>query len=353
MKQFFFHLLIASVATATTYAQDTLVFKNGDVLTGKILKQDAEHVQFTSESFGSVNLKASDISEIRIETPKAAPAGQPTAKQPETEAALPEKPVDEKSAATLKAYSAAEILDQMSQVGGKAKATPQAPSKWTGQAGLAIAMREKTDSNSTGTYKEDQFKTYRLYGHVNWKGDKNNLKWNWTYRYSEDETKKRDDYLNLSQKYNHDLKGGIYAEAKSVYQHDYNRNIDNEYLQTAEIGKKWFQLPRFAFSTSMGGGYHLYERNMSEETARVGEPKFIFDESLEWKLINSLTLFQKYTHLGDMEAYHFVFSSGVENTIIRDLFLRLEYRLDRDTETSYDDRGYYDKALLTSLLYKF
>ena len=51
--------------------------------------------------------------------------------------------------------------------------------------------------------------------------------------------------------------------------------------------------------------------------------------------------------------YHFVFIAGLENKLIRDLFLRLEYRLDRDTEVFYNDRGYYDKALLTSLLYKF
>ena len=45
--------------------------------------------------------------------------------------------------------------------------------------------------------------------------------------------------------------------------------------------------------------------------------------------------------------------AGLENKLIRDLFLRLEYRLDRDTEVFYNDRAYYDKALLTSLLYKF
>ncbi len=92
---------------------------------------------------------------------------------------------------------------------------------------------------------------------------------------------------------------------------------------------------------------------MTGNPEKTSEPKFIFDESLEWTLVNSLTLFQKYTHLGDLENYHFIFSSGLENKLIRDLFLRLEYRIDSDTETAYDDNGYYDKALLTSLLYKF
>lgn len=375
MKQASLHFLIAIVATASAFAEDTVVFKNGDVLTGTILKQDVEHVQFQSEAFGSVSLNMADIAELRNGLPEqaevAVPAETPT---PQTE------PTPKTESATQEAVDLSQLYSDLfsSETAPQAAATPEpapapepqttvaqapaaipppaappkAPSKWTGQAGLAIAMREKTYSNSAGVYKEEKFETYRLYGHVNWKGEKNNLNWNWNYRYSEDEDRIRDDYFNITQKYNHTLKGGYYAEAKTVYQRDYNRRIDNEYLQTAEIGKKWFQNPNFKFSTSIGGGYHKYERTASEPTT-ISEPKFIFDESLEWTLVNSLTLFQKYTHLGDLEKYHFVFSSGLENKLIRELFLRLEYRIDSDTETTYDDNGYYDKALLTSLLYKF
>lgn len=348
MNRFFFPLLIVSIAAATASAEDTLVFKNGDVLTGTILKQDAEHVQFTSGSFGSVSLNTSDIKAILMESPEAGEAARPAKTIAPEPATAPQATTPAPQTAPQTAAAPTPAPQPVT-----VPTTAEAGSEWTGQAGLAIAMREKTDSNSTGVYREDEFRTYRLYGHVNWKGVKNRLNWNWTYRYSEDETKKRDDYLNLSQKYNHNLKDGYYAEAKTVYQQDYNRNIDNEFLQTAEIGKKWFVLPRFKFSTSIGGGYHQYERSLLGDTTLTSEPKFIFDESMEWKLINSLTLFQKYTHLGDLEEYHFVFSSGLENTLIRNVFLRLEYRLDRDTDTTYDDRGYYDKALLTSLLYKF
>lgn len=320
MRRLIFHFLIVSLATATAGAQDVLVFKNGDVLRGTILKQDEKTLVFSSGSVGSVTLHRSDIAEIRSDEAGASPA-----------TSIPE------------AVSAAQTDVQPAE----------APKQWTGQAGLAMALREKTDSNDTGVYNDDEFKSYRLYGNVNWTGEKNTLKWNWTYRYSEDETKKRDDYLNITQKYNRSIKRGFYTEAKTVYQSDYNRGIDNEYLQTAEIGKTWYQQPRFKFSTSFGGGYHIYERNLPGENVRTGEPKFIFDESLEWTLINSLTLFQKYTHLGDLDAYHFVFSSGLENRLIQNLFLRMEYRIDRDTDTTYDGKGYYDKALLTSLLYKF
>ncbi len=326
MRKQILQILAALFVTTTVFAQDTIVFKNGDVLTGKIIKQDAEHVHFETDSFGSISLNRPDIAEVRIGISETGGVFIPAKAIPPQEAidvpqpSLPADPPPEQ----------------------------QKPSQWSGLAGLQIAMRE----NSTTT-KEDKYQTYRIYGHVNWKGEKNSLNWKWTYRYSEDETRVRDDFFNVTQKYNHVLKNGYYAEAKTVYQQDYNRNIDNEYLQTAEIGKKWFNRPKLKFSTSIGGGYHVYERNLSGVSTTTSQPKFIFDESIEWTLINSLTLFQKYTHLGDLDNFQFIFSSGLENKLIRDVFLRLEYRLDRDTETINDDKSYYDRALLTSILYKF
>ena len=194
---------------------------------------------------------------------------------------------------------------------------------------------------------------------MDWHNERNKLRWEWTYRYTRDEIKTQDDYLNLTQQYSHDFSKNYFTTAKTMYQRDYRRQIENEFLQTAELGIKWFDADVFKFSTSAGGGYHAYNRNkqsgttQADETMSIEEPKFIFDQSLRWQVTDPLTLIQKYTHLGNLTNYHFVFIAGLENKLIRDLFLRLEYRLDRDTEVFYDDRGYYDKALLTSLLYKF
>ena len=199
MKKHIHYLLAALFATTTVFAQDTIVFKNGDVLTGTIIKQDSKHVHFETGSFGSVTLNTPDIAEIRIGTTE---------------------------------QRGEDIATETVPTPQKIGASPQVPNPWSGQAGVAIAMREKTLSDSTGVYSEEKYETYRLYGNVNWKGLKNNLDWNWTYRYSEDETKIRDDYLNITQKYNYNFKSSYYAEAKTVYQRDYNRNIENEYLQS-------------------------------------------------------------------------------------------------------------------------
>jgi hypothetical protein len=321
-------LFLISIGLSQVLA-DTLIFKNGDQLNGKIIKRDPAHILFESSRFGTLELNSADLSEIRTES--VPPIPPPPATPP-----APPPPEKKKLAK---------------------KEPPKKKSKWSGQAGLAIAMREKNNTrirNGTPKTTFDSYETYRVYGHVDWKGIKNTLNWKWIYRYSRDETKKRDDFFNLTQKYNHHFeKSPFYVEAKTIYQRDYNRGIRNEYLQTAELGRNWFNHSKFTLKTSIGGGYHSYDRLLPEGDRIIREPKFVIDESIRWQMLNSLALFQKYSHLGNFQDYQFAFSAGIENKLIQDLFLRFEYRLDRDTETSYDDTAFYDKALLTSLLYKF
>jgi hypothetical protein len=334
-----FHLIPLLFAAAIGYAQDTVVLNNGDILTGKILEQTADHIYFKSTAFGSVSLNPKDIAEIRINIEELGEFTVPT------EVISPDKPVVESPVVP-------KVAKKTHSPKAKTKATKM--KQWSGQAGLAVALRESNTLRRQGdklVEKDEEFESYRVYGNVKWKGEINKLDWNWTYRYSRTDVRVNDDFLNLTQNYQHDFSKKYYAAAKSLYQRDFRRGIENEYLQTAELGVKWFESPKFKFSTSVGAGYHNYERLQNKYSD--AKTKFILEESIRWQMINSLTLFQKYSHLGDVKDYHFVFTSGLENKLIRDVFLRLEYRLDRDTEVNYDDKSYYDKALLTSLLYKF
>jgi hypothetical protein len=337
-------VFIVLALTGYAFAQDTILLNNGDILTGKILQQNVDSVYFKSSAFGSVSLQAKDIREIRFETEGLGEVVVPADAVP-VEPAPPAAPDPSRFVGPLPASS------ELNET--------QKESKWTGQAGLSIARRESTQSDFNGETGTDKYETYRVYGNVDWQSEKNKLRWDWTYRYTKDEIQTQDDYLNLTQQYSHDFSNRYFATAKSMYQRDYRRQIENEYLQTAEIGIKWFDADAFKFSTSAGGGYHTYDRNkqtgstLANENLSVEEAKFIFDQSLRWQVTDPLTLIQKYTHLGNLTNYHFVFIAGLENKLIRDLFLRFEYRLDRDTEVFYNDRAYYDKALLTSLLYKF
>lgn len=327
MKKILLYLTFI-ISANNAIAKDTVELANGDVLTGTVLQQTAHHIYFKSPIFGTVSLSTRDVLNVTLdakEISKNIPTAEPISqKLPQPQAQPPMAPSKEKN-------------------------------QWSGQAGMAIAMREsntfRRTSSDTFSDKTETFESYRLYGHLKWNGKRNNLKWNWTYRYSRSDLRKNDDYLNLTQNYQHKFTPKYFTSAKTVFQKDYRRGINNEFLQTAEIGIQWVDQPKLKFSTSIGGGYHQYDRMGNSYSE--GNGRFTLDESIRWQMINSLTLFQKYTHLGGLKQFHFVFTSGLENKLIRDVFIRMEYRLDRDTDVDYDDRGYYDKALLTSILYKF
>ena len=142
-----------------------------------------------------------------------------------------------------------------------------------------------------------------------------------------------------------------YTQVKTAYIQDYARSIKNEALQTAELGRKWFDSDTFQLETSGGGAYHAYERTNEEYSEANG--KFVLDLNMTWNIINSLKLFQKYNHVGNTEKYHVIWNGGIENNIVRDIVLRLEYRFDRDTEVNLTDKAYSDQVLLTSMQYKF
>ncbi|WP_372808274.1 DUF481 domain-containing protein [Pontiella sp.] len=357
-------ILVSLMAAATTgLAQDTVVLKNGDVLSGKILQQDAQHVFLRSSAFGSVSLSTRDIAKIQIRTEELgeiqvpADALEESSVEAEDHASPePENDASPDGEAPPSRNPEAKSFARNEPPGPPDEDTSREKKRWSGEAALSFAMRQSTTSNQSGVIKEEEFETYLLNGKLKWKGDRNNVDWNCTYRYSESDLKKYDDFLNLTQQYKHSFENDNYfASAKTVYQRDYRRQIEDEYLQTAEFGIKWVSHAQFQLTTSAGGGYHMYDRLIDDdtETLSIEEPKFIFDESLRWQLINTLTFIQKYTHLGDLENYHSVFSAGLENKLVKDLFLQIEYRLDRDTEVYYDDKGYYDRAVLTKLLYKF
>ncbi|MDF7800489.1 DUF481 domain-containing protein [Pontiellaceae bacterium B1224] len=342
MKKTLSILIPLLVAVHAGLAQDTILLNNGDKLTGTILKQTPEQIDFKSPAFGTVSLNPHDIKEIKIADPSLEKLGEIT---------VPAEAIakNEKTTGNLPKTNAPPAPP--------AKKEPVKMKKWTGQAGLAIAIRQKTSSNQIGVIREEKYETYRLYGNIQWKGKQNNLNWDWVYRYSSDEYQIRDDFFSVAQVYKHSFNNNnLYSSAKTLYLRDYNRRIENEFLQTGELGITWFDKDsNIQLETSAGAGYRMYQRLDPARIASstISQPEFIFDANFRWNLINTLALTQSYTHLGNLTNYQFVFSTGFENKLVQDLFVRMEYRLDRDTEVYYDDKGYYDKALLTSLLYKF
>lgn len=318
--------LLLLLAATPLRAQDRVLLRNGDVVSGQIVEENDKQIYLRSKTIGMISVQTQEIEKIERTTVE---------EHDENLGAALTDPIDP-----------ADLIDLLP----RRETAPE--SKWSGQAGLSMAMRESTKYNSSGMIGDEQNESYRVHGNLAWKANQDRLDWDWSYRYSRDEYGKQDDFLNISQNYSHDFWENFYAKSKTVYQQDYRRAVEHEYLQTAEMGIKWFSNSDFELSTSAGGGFHKYERT-NQSSKPDEELSITFDQSMRWKIVNSLTLIQKYTHLGDLTNYHFVFTAGLENKLLSAVFVRMEYRLDEDTGIDNDNYRYRDKALLTSLLYKF
>jgi len=325
-------------------SKDIITFSNGDILTGQILERNQREVRLKSDFLGEVILSMEDIKAITSDNRAAddtetASAKSTIQKQPKQSANKPEikvippKPVEEYNE-TNKQNNAW---------------------KWSGKAGIGYSLRSSETVRRTGpnTYRQysKENESMRIYGNIAIHKDKHHLQWNWNYRYSKSDVRKNDDYLSLSQIYRCNLTDKTFFRAKTTYEQDYLRDIKKEVTQTAEAGMKVIDKPKFKLGISAGGAVHHYCRDIADYSTTEGE--LVFDQHMQWQLNHMLTLYQNYSHLGNLEEYHLVFKGGMENRLIDDLFLRLEYRFDRDTEVMLDDKTYIDKVVITSLVYKF
>ena len=249
------------------------------------------------------------------------------------------------------------------QINTTKKKTP-----WSGQVSASVLTRDSNTLqkkyNDKVTEKSQLIDDIKLQVQTSYKKENYELKWASKYRFYRTDIlgniRVIDDLFNISQEYKYLFsKKSYYFFSRSLYQQDYRRAIDHEFLQTAEIGFDIIKERNMTFSTSIGIAYHRYLRTIvnstnSENIDRDVElPKGVFTENFRWEIIDDLALIQQYKHQGDFSNYQFSFKAGVENKMISNLFLKLEYKIEEDTEVSYDDKGYYNRSLLASIVYKF
>ena len=306
-KKIFFLILIPLLSFS-----ETINFKNGDKISGTVVDRTNDLIVLNNEFVGIIKIPSNQIKK-QINTTK--------------------------------------------------KKTP-----WSGQISASVLTRDSNTLqkkyNDTVTEKSQLIDDIKLQAQTSYKKENYELKWASKYRFYRTDILGNiriiDDLFNISQEYKFLFsEKSYYFFSRSLYQQDYRRAIDHEFLQTAEIGFDIIKERNMTFSTSIGIAYHRYLRTIvnstnSENIDRDVElPKGVFTENFRWEIIDDLALIQQYKHQGDFSNYQFSFKAGVENKMISNLFLKLEYKIEEDTEVSYDDKGYYNRSLLASVVYKF
>lgn len=306
----FFIIWITSISSA-----ETVLFKNGDRINAISVEQTNDLLRITSERFGTILIEKNEL--------------QPSP-PPHTKKLPPTKP------------------------------TPKKTSAWSGQISASQTSRDLNtiqQRNNTLAERKQKLKDTRIQLKLNYMKSIHEFSWDAKHRYYYKD-RKIDDQYTLTQIYKRNIPlEKYYTSFKSMYQTDFRRAIEYEYLQTAEVGINWKKTKEMSISTSVGIAYHKYKRSILSNNENIAQnvelPKAVFNEKIRWELINNLTLIQSYSHQGDFDNYQFNFSGGIENRLMKDLFIKIEYKIEEDTEVNYDDKGFYNRSLIVSLLQKF
>lgn len=75
---------VMSLLVVTSLGADTIQFRNGDRLQGKVLQIDGERVVFESDSLGKVTVPRGKIDQVQFGSAKPAPTTEPAAEEPAT-----------------------------------------------------------------------------------------------------------------------------------------------------------------------------------------------------------------------------------------------------------------------------
>ncbi|WP_052880765.1 DUF481 domain-containing protein [Kiritimatiella glycovorans] len=311
-------VLLAALCAGSVSA-DVLVLKNGDRLKGQFVKKDAGVIHFRSGMLGLLQVPQAKVRNVI--RPKPEPKPKPQAKK------APPKP--EKKFEWRKYFSG--------RLGGGYTLRDS-----------DYEQRQGASSNVRRIKREDEI--FRLYGNVDFDYKNEHLKWDLNYRYMEQDDLRRIDFLELSQLYRHDVGKKWFLQEETSYHRDFQRLVDREIWQTVGIGYRFLDQPRFKLLVAIGPAYQNLEQEDVGSTERM---LFAVDQNLDWRTEkNQLRFFEQLEVRANSDRRLITARAGVDNRMVQNLFLRLEYRYDYDSIVNLED-PFLRKMLITSVNYRF
>ncbi len=285
---------------ASTLFADQVVLKNGDIVTGNIVKKDGGKLTLKSEFLGEVSMPWTAVQSIRTDAPVTVelPGDQKAVGKLQTQGE------------TLQVVGATETRSApLAQVGAVRNPAEQATWErlqhpgifelWTGyfDIGLALARgNARTDTmttnfNATRVTRRDKttvffnqiYGTSRVNNVVN--GVANALRGGWSY--------------------NHDIRGRLFVSMFNTYEHDVFQNLDLRFVAGGGLGYNVIKNPRTTLALIGGVNYQRenffngLNRNSAE--ANFGDD-LIHKVSDRTSITQSFRFFANLTNTGEYRA---------------------------------------------------
>lgn len=326
MKRSFLIMCLTATALFPVFGNTVVVLSNGDRLKGAVVREEGATIHFRSDVLGELTLKKNQVKQIIRPAAQNAPA--------------PAKPAAEKAPAPKPPPAKA------------AKAAPKKPKRWSGNVGVALNTQHAEYERRTGAglRRQERDTDYlRLTARVGWDRDEHHLDWNVSYVYSLLNERKNNDLYSLSQQYRYDLTDRWFGQSETSYEHDYLRVLSAELEQFTGIG--WVAVTEPTFNLELVPGVSYYYRDQADERTEGVVPGF--QQNLTSKVSKQLTLFQGFNYSGFSDQYYYAFNAGLDNRLVKNLFLRLEYKYEVDAYVDEGNDPFIQRQLISSIHYRF
>jgi hypothetical protein len=323
------HLKVVLCWAAVVFAANgntTLVLSNGDRLKGSLIREKDGRVHFDSDILGEVKLQKDQIKEMIPVSERKKKAKQPIVS----------------------------IAKATSSGRSEAKPTPKPKKNWSGNVGLSMNKRHaeyerRSRSGSALRRYEKDSEQLRLSAKLKWDKERHHLEWNGNYAYSQSEKNKNNDLHDWTQRYRYDLGASWFGQSETSYERNYVRILEREIQQSVGLG--WYPVKTPKLTIDLVPGVNYYYRNQAGEQSEGVLP--ILQQSLISKLNKSLSFFQKFSYIGSSDEYYYKFNIGLDNRLVKNLFLRFEYRYEIDAQVEDNADPFIQRQVLSSFQYRF
>jgi hypothetical protein len=209
-----FSAIVLSLAAAVLVRADTLVFTNGDSLTGVLLKKEGGNIVFKSTRFGELTVPENEAV-VKPATTTPAPAATPAQPAPP-----PAAPATTTTATTVAAGNKPAPSDQAAK-----------PAPWWKQWHGSISTSMGIDSDLT------ERSLVAVNGKIGRLWEQDEVQLEGSHDYTKDAGNVTMDFLKLSGMWSHRFGKKLFSEYRSYYEHDPVTSKASQLQQQIGIGR--------------------------------------------------------------------------------------------------------------------
>jgi len=342
--------IVFTALLCTTVLGDVVVFKNGDKLSGKLVKLENGTLVFDSAEMGPINLKIERIRNFSTDADIECHFSDGTIIKSKAVTAEPGRFTLEKTdLLAAQTFS----IDSLTAINPPAKPLP----KWSGNVTVGISS---THGNAFSEGANVSFDTKR-------RSEKDR-----THIYSrylasrtkdKEENKKitTEESFLLGGKYDYFLTDKLYGYTNGSFKKDHVADLDHRIIAGLGCGYQWIETDDMNFGTDAGYA-NLYEKYTHRDsstglkkTTSTDEPSLQLGYSFDWKIINKITFLHNmryFPSFGTMSDYFLTTNAELRASISKSMFGSFKAVLDYDSSPA-ENIGATDTKYILSIGWNF